>query len=169
MNLTRAALRSWRSEDAASLAAHANNRLIWRNVRDHFPHPYTLNHAREYLVGLLTEDPERCFAIDVEGVAVGSIGLKLGSDINRRCAEIGYWLSQEHWGKGIISEAIEQVVGYGFRELDLIRIYAEVFEWNPASAKVLEKAGFSCEGRMRQSAIKDGEIIDQLLYARIRT
>ena len=166
--LKNATLRHWRMDDVQDLARFANNRAVWRNVRDLFPHPYTLDHAHQYLTVVTQQKPQSCFAIEVDGQAGGSISLKLGSDVIRLSSEIGYWLGEPFWGRGIVSEAVIAMVQYGFHELGLVRIYAEVFAWNPASMKVLEKAGFKLEGIMRDSALKDGQLIDQYLYARIK-
>ncbi len=108
------------------------------------------------------------FAIEVEGEAAGSIGLELGEDVARRSAEIGYWLGEAHWGRGIATEAVRTVTAYGFEQLDLVRIFANVFAWNPASMRVLEQAGYVLEGRLRSAVTKDGETIDQLAYAVVR-
>jgi [ribosomal protein S5]-alanine N-acetyltransferase len=161
-------LRPWRVGDEESLVRHANNRKVWRNLRDAFPHPYTLADAQAYLAGQHGDDPVSSFAIEVEGEAAGGIGLHLQSDVEWRSAEIGYWLGEAHWGKGIMTEAVRAVTAYGFAQLDLVRIYANVFEWNPASMRVLEKAGYALEGRLRKAITKDGQTIDSLLYAYIR-
>ena len=108
------------------------------------------------------------FAIDVDGFAVGAIGLKPGDDVHRLGAEIGYWLGEEFWNRGIATEAVNAVTEYGFETLEMVRIHAEVFAWNTASMRVLEKAGFVKEGVLAKSAIKDKKIIDQVVYARVR-
>ena len=162
-------LRQFRAADAASLARHANDRQVWLNLRDLFPHPYAIADAERYIAQVVDEMPVTRFAIDIDGEAVGSVGLKLGSDIERRSAEIGYWLGQAYWGRGIVSAAVAAVTDYAFRELDLLRVFAVPFVRNPASARVLEKAGYQREGTMRCSAVKDGLIVDQYLYAAVRT
>ena len=162
-------LRQFRAADAASLARHANDRQVWLNLRDLFPHPYSIADAERYIAQVVDEMPVTRFAIDIDGEAVGSVGLKLGSDIERRSAEIGYWLGQAYWGRGIVSAAVAAVTDYAFRELDLLRVFAVPFVRNPASARVLEKAGYQREGTMRCSAVKDGLIVDQYLYAAVRT
>jgi [ribosomal protein S5]-alanine N-acetyltransferase len=164
-NLT---IRNWRAGDEASLVQHANNRKIWRNVRDRFPSPYTLEDALWWIDFANSENPVVNFAIEVGGVAVGGIGLILRDDIYRLSAEIGYWLGEEYWGRGITSAAVRALSDYAFANFALCRLYAEVFEWNPASMRVLEKAGFQLEGRLRKCVIKDGQIIDVCLYALIR-
>jgi [ribosomal protein S5]-alanine N-acetyltransferase len=164
----RCTLRPFRPADAVSLAHHADNRKVWLNLRDLFPHPYSLADAEAYIAHVAGESPVTRFAIDVDGQAVGSVSLKLGSDIERRSAEIGYWLGETYWGCGIVSAAVLAVTVYAFRELDLIRVFAVPFTRNPASVRVLERAGYQLEGTMRRSAVKDGEVLDQYLYAAVR-
>jgi RimJ/RimL family protein N-acetyltransferase len=164
----RCTLRPFRPSDAPGLARHANNRKVWANLRDLFPHPYTLADAEAYIAGVVGEVPVTRFAIDVAGEAVGSVSLEVGRDIERRSAEIGYWLGEAYWGRGIVSAAVGAVTAYAFRELDLLRVFAVPFAGNPASARVLERAGYVREGTMRRSAVKDGEVLDQHLYAAVR-
>ena len=140
--LTRCVIRSFRAADATSIARHANNRNVWLNLRDRFPNPYTLADAEKWIAIADGAVPETNFAIDVGGDAVGGIGLNLKHDIWRRSAEIGYWLGEEHWGRGIATEAARAMVGYAFANFSIRRLYAGAFEWNPASMRVLEKAGF---------------------------
>jgi RimJ/RimL family protein N-acetyltransferase len=166
--LERCTIRSWRQDDAASLAKHANNRSVWLSLRDLFPHPYTIQDASEFLLRVNTEQPSTKFCIDIEGSAVGGIGIRIGKDIHRHTAELGCWLSQDFWGHGIASEAVPALTEYCFENFPLRRIYAEPFANNPASARVLEKAGFLLEGRLKNNIFKDGQILDSLLYARVR-
>ena len=161
-------VRSWRPEDAASLARHADSRNVWLNVRDHFPHPYTHANAVGWLQHVAESPPETQFAIEVDGEAVGGVGFFLQRDVERRSAEIGYWLGEAHWGRGIMTEAVRAATGYGFETFGLLRIYAQVFAWNPASCRVLEKAGYQLEGRLRCAVVKDGHVLDQLMYAVVR-
>lgn len=161
-------IRSWTSEDAAAIQRYADNRTIWRNLRDVFPHPYTLKDAVGFLSKVTAEKPETTFAIATSTEAIGCIGLRLGCDIHRKAAELGYWLGQSFWGQGIMSEGVAGFTRYAFETYDLMRIYAEPFASNRASARVLEKAGFNCEGQLRANVIKDGEIQDSLLYSCIR-
>lgn len=158
-------VRSYSQADAESLAAHADNRRIWINLRDAFPHPYGLEDARRFISAALTMNPESHFAIAVEGRAVGGIGYALHTDVERVSAEIGYWLGEPFWGRGIATEALRALTAYAVKEHSLTRIYAVPYEWNPASFRVLEKAGYVLEGTMRRSAVKDGKIINQRLYA----
>ncbi len=163
--LTTCNIRSWNWKDLASIVHHANNRKVWINLRDRFPHPYTVADARSWLQSVNEHRPETNFAIVVDDEAVGGIGFTLQQDVAFRSAEIGYWLGEEFWGRGIATEALKAVTEHAFNEYDLCRLYAHVFEWNQASARVLEKAGYLFEGRLRMSVTKDGQTIDQLMYA----
>lgn len=159
-------LRQWQRGDEASLAKQANNINIWNNVRDYFPHPYTIKHAFEW-VNLVEKDPNN-FAIVVNNEAVGGVALVTQQDIYRKNAEIGYWLGEAFWGYGIMTEAVKRVVGYGFQNLDIHRIYAGIFEYNAASAKVLSKAGFRHEATLQKAVYKNGEFWDDLVYSILR-
>ena len=161
-------LRGWRSEDKESLVRYANNHNVWINLRDSFPHPYTLDDAKAWIRSNQGQSPVTNFAIASVTEVIGSIGLRLQEDVYRRSAEIGYWLGEPFWNRGIATKAVRAVIEYGFATLGLERIYADVFQWNDASARVLEKAGFMLEGRLRKSVIKDGKIVDSLLYACVK-
>ncbi len=165
LQLPGCAVRSWRFTDAGSLARYANNRKIWRNLRDGFPHPYSLDDATTFIAMAASAQPETMFAICIEDEAIGGIGFVLHSDVERVSAEIGYWIGEPFWGRGIVAEALRAVTRFAIDEHGLTRVYAVPFAWNDASARVLEKAGYTLEGRMRKSVIKDGSVIDQLLYA----
>ncbi len=158
-------LRPWNEADAESLVRHANDIDIWRNLRDAFPHPYTHEAAQHFLEVIAPSSPQTLLAIEVGGAAVGGIGLKLGTDVERVGAEIGYWLGREHWGKGIVTDAVRGMVDHALTELELERVFALPFDRNIASHRVLEKAEFVLEGRLRRSAIKEGRVVDQLMYA----
>lgn len=158
-------LRSFHGGDVPSLARHANNRRIWMNLRDAFPHPYTEAHGRSFIASVLGEDPETHLAIVVEGEAAGAIGLRRDEDVERVSAEVGYWLGEPFWGRGIATCALLAFTRHAMREFGLSRLYALPFEWNRASFRVLEKSGYTLEGRLRRCAIKDGRIIDMLLYS----
>jgi len=168
MKLSKSVLRAWKPGDEPSLVRHANSRAIWRNLRDAFPHPYTLADARLWIETANPSEPITNFAIVIDRAAVGGIGLVLKEDVFRRSAEIGYWLGEEFWGRGIVTEAVSAVTNYAFDTFDLCRVFAGVFEWNPASMRVLEKAGYEFECRMKKSVTKDGETIDELIYAIVR-
>ena len=166
--LERCTIRRWRLDDAAPLAKHANNRKIWLGLRDLFPHPYTIDDANEFLRRELRTQPITNFSIDIDGLAVGGIGIRIGEDVYRHTAELGYWLSEDFWGHGITSEAVPAFSNYCFENFPLHRIYAEPYANNPASARVLEKAGFVLEGRLKNNVFKDGQILDSLLYAKTK-
>ena len=138
-------------------------------MRDRFPHPYSLEDGRAFIASARASQPEAFFAVEADGAAVGGIGYTLHDDVERVAAEVGYWLGSAYWGRGIMTAALSAFTDYVFeRHRELRRLYALPFAWNPASARVLEKAGYTLEGRMRESVIKDGEVVDQLLYAIVR-
>jgi len=165
LTLSSCAVRSWRAADADALARHANNRNIWINLRDAFPHPYTKRDARDYLRSIRRRTPETLFAIAVDDQAVGGAGFVLRADVERVSAEIGYWVAQPLWGRGIATDVLVALTQYAITTHGLTRIYALPFAWNAPSCRVLEKAGYTLEARLRRSAIKDGKITDQLQYA----
>jgi len=158
-------VRSWRPTDAEPLARHADNRKIWLNLRDAFPHPYTGHDAREYIRSVRNRAPETAFAIAVDEEAIGGVGFVLRPDVERVSAEIGYWLGEPFWGRGIVTEALVAVTKHAIEAHHLTRVFALPYARNQASCRVLEKAGYVLEGRLRRSAIKDGEILDQCQYA----
>ena len=166
--LDRCTVRSWRPSDVTRLAREANDRSIWLNVRDRFPHPYSLADAEAFVERCAEESPECNFAITVDDQPVGAIGLILGEDIYRRTAEIGYWLGADWRGQGIGTDALEGVSDWAFTHFQLQRIFARVFTSNPASARILEKACFTLESTARRVAIKDGRVIDEWIYVRLR-
>lgn len=168
LTLTSCTVRSWEWRDRDAIVRHANNRKVSINLRDRFPYPYTTRDARNWLDHVVDQKPVTNFAIDIAGEAVGGIGFTPQSDVEWRSAEIGYWLGEQFWGRGIVTEALVVVTDYAFANFDLCRLYAHVFAWNPASARVLEKAGYVFEGRLQKSVTKNGQTIDQLMYAKIR-
>jgi [ribosomal protein S5]-alanine N-acetyltransferase len=168
LKLERSLLRPWRPGDVDSLVRNANNRAIWRNLRDLFPHPYTVEDAKRWIRIANPTDRINNFAIVVDDLAVGAIGLVPREDVFRRSAEIGYWIGEAYWGRGIVTEAVRAVTDYAFANFDICRVFAGVFEWNPASMRVLEKAGYEFECRMKKSVTKDGETIDEIIYAVVR-
>jgi RimJ/RimL family protein N-acetyltransferase len=162
-------VRDWRPEDAASLAEHANDRRIWQNMRDAFPQPYTIADAIAFLGIAVAMHPRTWFAVTIDDRAVGGIGYTRHGDVERIGAEIGYWLGTAYWGRGIMTAALRAVTAYAFREHpELRRIYAVPYVTSTSSAHILEKAGYRLEGRMRQSVIKDGQVLDQFMYAILR-
>ena len=162
-------LRPWRLDDAPALARHANNRNVSRHLRDRFPYPYAREDAQRFLARTVGERPARNLAIDVDGEAVGGIAVTLHDDVHTSTAEIGYWLAEPFWGRGIMTDAVRAMVAYGIGRFGLRRLEAAVFSSNPASARVLEKAGFTLEGRLRAAVVKDGVILDALVYALLAT
>ncbi len=155
----------WRQGDQESLTVNADSYKIWRNVRDRFPHPYTIEDADYWIEIASQESPPTNFAIVVAGKAVGGIGLIFRDDINRCRAEIGYWLGEAYWGRGIVTEAVRAITEWAFDNFDLASIYAGVLEWNPASMRVLEKAGYKFEARLRKAMVKEGAVMDEFIYS----
>ncbi len=159
-------LRPWSIRDAAALASLADNRIIADNLRDGFPNPYSLQDARNWLNLILPENiPPRFFAITVDDNLAGSIGLVTKSDIYRKNIEIGYFISEKFWRKGIATKAIKAATSYAFRDFDIVRVYAEPFTDNLASRKALEKAGFHLEASLKNNVIKNGVIKDSCIYS----
>jgi ribosomal-protein-alanine N-acetyltransferase len=163
-------MRKWRPEDAVNVARYANNEKIARNLRDAFPYPYTFQDAERFLKACAAGDETRQLyrAIAVAGEAVGSIGISLGADVYRRSAELGYWLAEDFWGKGIMTEAVKRLCAEAFARFDIVRIFAEPYAHNTGSRKVLEKAGFTLEGIMRNGVTKRGSVIDYCMYALLK-
>ena len=163
------ALRPWRRDDVDALVRHADDREVWQNLGDLFPHPYTRKDAKWWVDGGYETWNALALAIEIGGEVGGGLGLKFLRDpIYRGTAEVGYWLGRRWWGRGIMTRMLSEFVPWAFERFDLIRIEAGVFETNPASARVLEKAGFALEARLARSVIKDGQILDRLLYVRFR-
>jgi len=160
-------LKNLEYEDTDEIVKYANNRKVWINVDDSFPHPYNRSDAREWISNNLGK-PVLNFSIASENEAIGGIGLKLMKNIYRCTAEVGYWLGEPFWGRGIATAALDALVDYAFSNFDLVRLQAIVFEWNPASMRVLEKNGFNREAKLAKGIIKDGKIIDAFLYARTK-
>ena len=164
-------LRPFRPGDEESVARHANDRRVAMQLRDRFPHPYTLDDAHEWVSAASTLDPVTTFAITLPGEddeTIGGIGLLPGSDIERISAEVGYWLGARFWNRGLTTAALHAITAYGFETLALERIFALPFATNLASIRVLEKAGYQREGVLRRSTIKDGVVLDQALYSALR-
>jgi RimJ/RimL family protein N-acetyltransferase len=162
-------LRVWRMEDIGSLVHFANNRRVWETLRDRFPHPYTSADGRRWLESCVTVDPPTTLAISVDGLAMGGIGVQRGADVHRHTAELGYWLGEPYWGRGIATAAVTHFVPWVMSAHAIERVFANVFETNPASMRVLEKCGFEREGLLRRHILKDGRYLDQVVYARLRT
>lgn len=165
----RCTLRPWRSDDADALLSHANNISVAKQLRDRFPHPYTRTNAIAFLKHCVSVDPPTNFAIQVGAEAVGGIGFVPGNDIERYSAEIGYWLGEQHWGRGIATEALVLATTHAFDRFNLLRLFALPFADNLGSLRVLEKAGYVREGILKASCVKYGHPRDQALYARINS
>ena len=163
-------LRKWRLSDAKELAAALNNKHILNNLRDGLPYPYTERDAREYIIAMLSanENDTFAYAITIDDRAVGSIGAFRQGNIHRQTAELGYYLAEEYWGKGIMSGAIRRICDMIFQTTDILRIYAEPFSYNAGSRRALEKADFTLEGTMKCSAVKNGKMVDMTLYSLTR-
>lgn len=161
-------VRPWRLADKPALLRHANNRNVWRNLAHRFPHPYTEADADAWLTTFSQQPGHLRWAIDVAGEAVGGIGAEPGEGIFAKTGNFGYWLGEAFWGRGIMTAAVRVTANYAFETLDLARLESPVFEWNPASMRVLEKCGFEREGVRRKGIFKDGQIIDAVMYARVR-
>ena len=161
----RCTLRRWRTSDAASVVRHANNLNVARHLRDRFPHPYTRKDAQTFLSAASSEAPQTNFAIEVAGEAVGGLGYVPGTDVERYSAEVGYWLGEACWGRGIMTEALVLFTRHAFAELGLLRLFALPLADNVASIRVLEKAGYTAEGILRSSCVKFGQPRDQAIYA----
>lgn len=160
-------LRPWYSSDKQSLVRFANKKAIWRNLLDTFPHPYRETDA-QYWLAHTEANPGRHFAIVVDGTAIGGIGVDPLEGNAEKTGHFGFWLAEHMWGKGIATAATRTLASYAFAHTPLWRLEAPVFAWNPASMRVLEKSGFVREGVLRKSAFKDGELIDTVIYAKVR-
>lgn len=160
-------VRDWQPSDKASLVAHANNRNVWRNLAHRFPHPYTGADADAWFALLAGMARPTHWAVEVDGEAVGGVGIDLGEGIFGRSAKFGYWLAEPFWGRGIMTAAVRATAEFALEHFDLVRLESPVFEWNPSSMRVLEKCGFQREGLLRRSVFKDGKVIDAVLFARV--
>ncbi|PWT95672.1 MAG: GNAT family N-acetyltransferase [Bacteroidetes bacterium] len=162
-------LRQWTKHDTKELASLANNVKIWNNLRDRLPHPYTIKNAEDFIAFCLHQKPQQVFAIEHEKKFVGCVGLELKDDVYKCTAEIGYWIGEPYWGKGIATEAVRQIVDYIFETFgEIVRIYAEVFEYNQTSMKVLEKNGFHLESIRKDAVIKNGKVLSDYVWVRLR-
>ena len=164
-------IRKWELSDAKELATALSNKNIQDNLRDGLPYPYTEQDGVDFISAMLStnENDTFAFAIMADNKVIGSIGVFRQGNIHRRTAELGYYIAEEYWGKGIMTEAVKQICEYVFDTSDIIRIYAEPFAYNEASCRVLEKAGFQYEGTLRSNAIKNGKVIDMKMYSLLKT
>jgi RimJ/RimL family protein N-acetyltransferase len=165
----RLVLRPWQTGDEEALVRHADNRGVWINLRDLFPHPYTLDDAREFIGrNLLRSSPPMNLAIEHAGEPIGSVGLHPLTDVSRFTAEIGYWIGEAFWGRGLATEALRRFTDYAFEQFPIERLEGWIFATNPSSGRVLEKAGYEHEATLRRSAFKDGQFLDCHMYVRFR-
>ncbi|MBC8319181.1 MAG: GNAT family N-acetyltransferase [Bacteroidetes bacterium] len=162
-------LRPLELPDVEKLAALANNRNISVNLRDGFPHPYTTKDAKAFIEKCIGQNPTTTFAIEYKGNYIGNIGLVLGTDVYNRSAEIGYFLGEQFWNKGIMTMAVNLITNYGFEILNLVRIHTGIFDYNLASVRVLEKCGFQKEGVFKRAVFKNGKFNDEIRFAKLRT
>lgn len=161
-------LRGWKEEDAAAIQPHADNPNVYNYLLDRFPHPYTLEAAQNWVSLMLSIKPNYNFVIEINGNAAGVVGLEMREDVYRKSPLLGYWISETLWGRGIMTAAIKLLADYAFKELDIIRIQAGVLGNNPRSMRTLEKAGFKKEGILKNSMVKNGEILDEHVYGLVK-
>ena len=163
-------IRKWELSDAKDLAAALSNKKVQDNLRDGLPYPYTEQDGKDFISAMLSADENEtfAFAITVDNTVIGSIGIFRQENIHRQTAELGYYIAEEYWGKGIMTEAVKQICEYVFAKSDIIRIYAEPFAYNIASCRVLEKAGFQYEGTLRSNAVKNGKVMDMKMYSLLK-
>lgn len=158
-------LRNWQKKDIKSLARNANNKKIWDNLRDEFPYPYTEMAAKQWIAIANEDSPLTNFAIEYKGNVVGGVGIILKSDVFRKNAEIGYWLGEKYWNKGIATKVVQAMVEYSFQNFNIVRIFAHVFETNVASIRVLEKCKFQREATLQKAVIKNNQLQNCYIYS----
>ena len=163
-------IRKWKLTDAKDIAVALSNKKIQDNLRDGLPYPYSEQDGIDFISSMLSanEDETFAFAITLDDKVIGSIGVFRQQNIHRQTGEMGYYIAEEYWGKGIMTEAVKQICEYVFKHSDILRIYAEPFAHNMGSCRVLEKAGFQYEGTLRNNAVKNGKVIDMKMYSLIR-
>ena len=163
-------IRKWKLTDAKDIAVALSNKKIQDNLRDGLPYPYSEQDGIDFISSMLSanEDETFAFAITLDDKVIGSIGVFRQQNIHRQTAEIGYYIAEEYWGKGIMTDAVKQICEYVFKNSDILRIYAEPFAYNTGSCRVLEKAGFQYEGTLRNNAVKNGKVIDMKMYSLLR-
>lgn len=163
-------LSQWKIEYARDLAVALNNKKILDNLRDGLPYPYIENDAKEFITAMQNADKNKvfAFAIVLENKCIGSIGVFRQGNIHSRTAELGYYIAEEYWGKGIMTRAVNEICDYVFENTDIVRIFAEPFVHNFASQRVLENNGFSCEGILKNNAYKNGRLVDMKMYAKLK-
>ena len=169
-NIMNCKIRKWKLTDAKNIAVALSNKKIQDNLRDGLPYPYTEQDGIDFISSMLSanEDETFAFAITLDDKAIGSIAVFRQQNIHRQTAEMGYYIAEEYWGKGIMTDAVKQICEYVFKNSDILRIYAEPFAYNAGSCRVLEKAGFQYEGTLRNNAVKNGKVIDMKMYSLLR-
>ena len=160
----------WKIEYAKDLSKALNNKKILDNLRDGLPYPYTENDAKEFITAMLSSDKNEVFAFAIvyDGKCIGSIGVFRQSNIHFRTAELGYYVAEEYWGRGLMTQAVKEICDYAFNNSDIIRIYAEPFAYNIGSQRVLEKNGFCFEGILKSNAYKNGRVVDMKMYSKLK-
>lgn len=166
----RCRIRKWEMSDARDLAEALSNTKVQDNLRDGLPYPYTEQDGKDFISDMLAADENEtfAFAVTADSKVIGSIGVFRQQNIHRQTAELGYYIAEEYWGRGLMTEAVTQVCRHVFENSDIIRIYAEPFAYNAASCRVLEKAGFKYEGTLRDNAVKNGKVIDMKMYSLLK-
>ncbi len=159
-------LRPWTASDVEPLAIYFNNINIWNNLRDYIPHPYTMEDAESFISSQDNLMPAQNFAILKEGEIAGGIGIILQEDVYKMNVELGYWIAEPFWGKGIASAAVELMSAYTFDNFAINRIVAEVFEYNKSSMRVLEKNGFYLESVRRKGILKNNFLVDDFVWVK---
>ena len=160
----------WKIEYAEDLAKALNNRKVLDNLRDGLPFPYTENDAKEFIEAMINADANKVFAFAIvyDNKCIGSIGVFRQDNIHCKTAELGYYIAEEYWGKGLMTQAVKEICNFIFDSTDIIRIYAEPFIHNIGSQRVLEKNGFCCEGVLKNNAYKYGRVVDMKMYAKLK-
>jgi RimJ/RimL family protein N-acetyltransferase len=161
-------LRKLREDDIDRLAEYANNKKVSRNLRDGFPNPYTVADAKSFIEMANAKNPITIFAVEYQRDYVGNISLTVGSDVYRKSTEIGYFIGEPFWNKGIMTKAVNLITEFGFKQLDIFRIYTGIFEYNKSSQRVLEKCGFIKEAVFKKAICKNNKIYDEIRYAKIK-
>lgn len=163
-------IRKWDLKDAEALAAALSNKNVQDNLRDGLPFPYTKTNAEEYITAMLSSNENNvfAFAITLDDTVIGNIGAFRQTNIHQQTAELGYYIAEPYWNRGIMTKAVQQICEYIFSHSNVIRIYAEPFAHNIGSCRVLEKAGFQLEGTLRSNAVKNGQVLDMKMYARLK-
>lgn len=159
-------LRPLHDSDAPVLAQLANNKKVWDNLRDDIPFPYSLSDAKAFIALTQQQSPQTSFAIECHKQLCGVIGLVAQTDVYKKTAEIGYWLGEPYWNRGITTVAVKLVTDYGFNQLHFIRIHTGVFEYNTGSMKVLIKNGYAKDGVFTKAVYKNGNMYDEHRFSK---